>query len=96
MNRRDDCAEICLHTGFSDRAEYRAVFPSEENPVWEQGSSKRASAFMISPGLTQSVRRPLLQRYQERFAAAPDQRRRKPLWIPNHSAHTNDPRPRAG
>ena len=59
MNRRDDWAEICLHTGFPDRAEYPCVFPREENPVcapkevplgYKQRSSKGASAFMNSPG----------------------------------------------
>ena len=50
MNRRDDCAEHCPHTGFSDRAEYQCVFPREENSVCGQGSSKGASAFMNSPG----------------------------------------------
>ncbi len=50
MNRRDDWAEICLHTGFSDRAEYQCVFPSEENRVCKQRSAKGASAFMNGPG----------------------------------------------
>jgi len=50
MNRRDDWAEHCPHTGFSDRAEYQRVFPREENAVCGQGSSKGVSAFMNSPG----------------------------------------------
>jgi|GEM_PF-2089205 len=50
MNRRDDWVEICLHTIFSDRAEYQGVFPREENIVCKQRSSKGASVFMDSTG----------------------------------------------
>ncbi len=49
MNRRDDCAEHCSRTEFSDRAEYQCVFPREV--VRELGSSKGASTFMNNPGL---------------------------------------------
>jgi len=44
MNRRDDCAENCFHTGFSDRAEYQSVFQREENSVWKQIEGKRGNA----------------------------------------------------
>jgi hypothetical protein len=50
MNRRDDWAEICLHTVFSDRAGYQGVFAREENTVCKQRPSKGASVFMDSPG----------------------------------------------
>ncbi len=50
MNRRDNCAEICLHKDLSDRAEYQCVFPTEEKVLCGQGSSKGASVFMNSPG----------------------------------------------
>ncbi|MCH8059269.1 MAG: hypothetical protein IIA11_02305 [Proteobacteria bacterium] len=51
MNIRDDCAEHCPYTGISDRPEYQRVFPSEENLVYGQGSSKGANVFMNNPGL---------------------------------------------
>ena len=57
MNRRDDWSEICLHTVFSDRAEYLGLFPKEENTVCKQRSSKGASVFMESPGSESLFRR---------------------------------------
>jgi hypothetical protein len=47
MNHRDNGAEIFLHTGYSERAEYPCVFPKEENSVCKQRSS---SVFVNSRG----------------------------------------------
>ena len=76
MNRRDDGAENCLHTGFSDRVEYPCVFPRVENTVCGQESSEGASAFMNNPGYEPASLRLLdsFDEFPELFDELVDQR----------------------
>jgi hypothetical protein len=43
IRRRDDREEIWIHKEFSEKAQYRAVLPTEENSLWIQRSSQGVS-----------------------------------------------------